>query len=289
MLPKIGYNGPEVSWADLDEAREQMPTMEIPAFNRTAAAVRRAVHPLLLETMVANRKKHGLDLKIENEGEHALPDDGRPILFVANHTNGYDMPYTAEVIRNHFYVLPAVDGHTNFTRFLFNLNGVTHWVERGNSERAKVSRAIGGLATIEALRHGVDCLVYPEGTWNQHYRPELLGFWPGAIIMAHYGNAHILPLVSEYTNDTCYFNKGEPFEITDFSGPVSAKKELRDIMLKTKKRMRAEYGVDEKEWYSLRTQWLKDCPQIDPNYEKLAVWRDSGIDLPTELFETGGQ
>lgn len=120
--------------------------------------------------MSRDRKLRGLNLYVENEGEFPFPDDGRPVVFVENHTNAYDLPYVAEVICKHFYVLAAVDGHTSLTRILSNINGVSYWVERGDSEAAKVGRAVGLLVTIQMLRHGVHHLMYPEGTWNPFYK-----------------------------------------------------------------------------------------------------------------------
>jgi hypothetical protein len=159
-------------------------------------------------------------------------------------------------------------------------------MERGGSARAKARRAIGLLTAIQTLRHGVNMLVYPEATWNQYYQPELLGYWGGAVLTAHYGGARIVPLVFEYTDKVCYVNRGRTFETDDFSGPNSANKALRDAMLETKKSMRARYGVTEEEWRRLRRRWLSECSAIDPEYEKSAILRAPGIGLPPELFNT---
>jgi hypothetical protein len=46
-----------------------------------------------------------------------------------------------------------------------NANGVPHWVRRGEDEKARTSRTISALATVQTLQHNVNALIYPESTW----------------------------------------------------------------------------------------------------------------------------
>lgn len=203
-----------------------------------------------------------------------LPDDGRPVILAANHTNSEDIPRIAAVLGRHFYVVAATDGMFGaLNKLVCNAYG-TIWLERDTSAAAKASRVRAQDTAIAKLRAGVDVLIFPEAVWNA--RPTwidglpMLPLYRGVIAIARAAGAHVIPVVTEYTPDhVCHVNVGESFAYDRFGDDTTAAADaLRETMGRTKLALRERYGpISEAAFLDMRTAWRKAYPKWDPNRE----------------------
>lgn len=183
--------------------------------NRRGIFVRRCFHPLIrtLLTAVGGCKRNDLRRAALGSG---------PYLFAVNHSNGYDIPTMANVIRHFFFVLASDEPRGEIPGLGLWLNGVI-WTNRASRE----DRAHAKALCIECLRRGRNLLVFPEGTWNlTPARPMLPLSW-GVIEMAQAAGCAIVPVALEYEADTCSVNMGDPYFPTD-PDKAAACEELRD-------------------------------------------------------------
>ena len=191
--------------------------------------LRRGIHPVLLFLMSKQRK---FDLIVEGN----VPEL-EPVIFVANHYDIHDIPVAGEVIKKHSYILVSDEDKPTFDGRVLDVNGVI-WVNRLSKESRRESRE-------QVLRHlhlGHNVLVYPEATWNLSPNLLMLPMNYGVIDMALSANVPIVPLVTHYSNNTCYAKIGDLFYPT--TDKALSILQLRDIMATYKYELMERYSQD---------------------------------------------
>jgi 1-acyl-sn-glycerol-3-phosphate acyltransferase len=134
-------------------------------------------------------------IQVEVSGREHLPA-GRSCIFMANHVSNLDppvlMPYlpgrSSVLLKKSLTVLPLLRTAMKMAKFVP--------VERGqNVEAAKASIAAAG----DALRSGLNILVFPEGTRARDGR--LQAFKKGPFFLAEETKAAIVPIAISGTQD----------------------------------------------------------------------------------------
>lgn len=85
-------------------------------------------------------------------------------------------------------------------------------------------------AVTDRLKEGKALLIFPEGTVNET-KEEMLQFKTGALLMAHLGNAPIVPVYlqrrEKFIHRT-YAVIGEPINVRELCGPVPSMDKLQE-------------------------------------------------------------
>lgn len=210
-----------------------------------------------------------------DESSSPLPNDSRPIIFAANHTNGEDIPRVAIALDRHFYVVIASDPPLDrFSKLVCNTYG-SIWLDRRNNELAKATRIAAQRLAVDKLRAGLDVVIFPEAVWNTRLTwidgKPMLPFYRGVVSIAQSADAHIVPIILEYTADkTCHVNIGPSFDYEPFGDDsITATNALREVMASTKLALRERLTpISEEEFVSMRTKWrATSLIDWDPNSE----------------------
>ena len=168
--------------------------------------IRKIIHPLLLTAVSIKYrrihiKKYGFDIS----------NIGQPVIFVANHSNGYDFPTISRVIKKHFFILADHTMKNDFVVNILNqLNGCVY-VDRND----KASRNISRQSLIDLLKHRNNILLFPEGTWNLRPAELLLPLNWGVIGISNELKIPIIPLGVIYSQNNAYVEIGNPYYPTD--------------------------------------------------------------------------
>ena len=123
------------------------------------AALRRAIHPLLL---LAMQVYHAVqNIKIITIGH--VPKIKQPIIFAVSHIGMYDVEVVLQAIRRHTYLLSGDEEamYRTFDGGFFAANGVI-WVDPEDRD----DRMVAYETTVKYLRNGLNIFWCPEGTWN---------------------------------------------------------------------------------------------------------------------------
>ena len=114
--------------------------------------MRKLIHLLLLGLM-KQQKRHVL---------HILNPHPQVIgnaIYAVNHSFRYDIPYAAEAIKRHSYVLIGKQRLNIFDRIAFFLNGVVY-VDRKSTPNKKTAKN----KMKRLVLHGKNLIMFPEGT-----------------------------------------------------------------------------------------------------------------------------
>jgi lauroyl/myristoyl acyltransferase len=202
-----------------------------------------------------------------------LPTDGRPIVFAANHTNAHDFACIAMGVNRYYYSMGTDAGLSPRQRATLSAYGVI-WMDREDNEAAKASRAQATKAAISKLRSGINLLIFPEGVWTPRLTwidgKALLPFHRGAIFIARFAAAQVVPVVTEYLPDkTCYVNLGAPFDYTRFGNDAGAATDaLREVMSQTKQSMRSRLNpTTDEAFVAMRDEWRTANAAFDAGQE----------------------
>ena len=230
--------------------------------------LRRVASPALRGLFGLLAKTTGASFSIEQTSA-PLPADGRPIIFAANHTNSEDIPRIVSALGRHTYVV--VSSHPDpgtVNRAALNAYG-TIWLRRGDKPGAKVSREAAQASAVAKLRSGIDVLIFPEAVWMPRYSwidgLPMLPFYQGTVNIARSAQAHLVPVVTEYTADhVCHVTFCESFDYDRFGDDsIAATAELRASMAAVKQAMREVWGPsDEAAFMALRADWRKALPAL---------------------------
>lgn len=227
------------------------------------------VHPLLRETMYLDRK---YKIKMMN-----LPPVKKeyPVIYVVNHSNMHDVPTAMKIIKDHFFLLAGDEVKGTIPGLLFSLNGVC-WVDR--SDPIDMERAKDEM--IKYVMHGHSVLEFPDTTWN--ISPNLLMYpfpW-GVIEIAQKTCAPIVPIVTEYIEDTCYVTVGEEKYYTPYDNKEEAIRELRDTMATARWNTWEQFPVlsrnevEPKNLGDYIDQNLKEYKRLDVEKEQSYIFKD---------------
>lgn len=159
----------------------------------------------------------------------------KPILYCVSHIGKFDYQIVYEAIND--YAVPLAGDPETLVR---TFDGA--FLERNQiiyvDVNDELDRYISELSMIDVLEHKVNGLIYPEGFWNVTSNELMMDLYPGAIRMAIYGDAVIVPCCIEKYDKYFFVNIGENFILdnnrTDKEYIEDKKYELRDIMSKLK-------------------------------------------------------
>ncbi|MCM1561862.1 MAG: hypothetical protein NC123_20385 [Butyrivibrio sp.] len=99
--------------------------------------MRKWIHPLILR-ILQTQKKH--ELHILNQHPQIMGN----AIYAINHSCRYDMPYAAEVIKRHTYVLVGKQRLDVIDRIAFFLNGAIYVDRKSKSDKVTKNCAIIG-------------------------------------------------------------------------------------------------------------------------------------------------
>lgn len=171
------------------------------AIRRFKTKIKEFLHPFLLLGV-----RLCLRCKVCIIGEHSIPADNN-VIFAVNHSNSFDFPVSARVVKRHFIILAdATLQEDPAVNLLNRLNGCVY-VDRKDRE----SRAVSKRKILDYLSDGKNILLFPEGTWNLHPCRLMLPLNWGIIDLSKTANVPIVPIVMEYHERTAYVKIGEGY------------------------------------------------------------------------------
>lgn len=291
-------------------------------FNKLGAKLRKKFHYNYLKII---NKVDPMEVEVVNpemldflKKEYFL--QGKPVNFIANHTNSHDIPLAAKGIEEHFYVVIAKEGLTLVQKIGFFLSGPL-FIKRDDKESRKNTQK----KIILAHKNGYSTLTYSEASWNNKENKFMNKLFNGLVNASKEDGTDIIPLTFEYLNDKCYMKIGKPFIADKFEDSRKQSDELRDIM----STMRFEYLEENTNFYPEQTivkeigyladhwdelpeskmkellklhdelknlksslakefndtiqKYWSECPGLDRKFEASCLYRDG--DSPEEAFE----
>ena len=227
--------------------------------NRFTITVHRILYPLLV-TIFRSMRKH--EFVFLNE----IPVIEGNAIFVVNHSNKYDIPYTCEVISRQSYVLIGKQPLEAIDRLAFHLNG-TVWVDR--KDRQDKKRATSDM--IKLLNKGANLVMFPEGTWNLTPSKPMIPLYWGVIDIARSTNKPTIPIILEYTDKKCYVAFGDPMYISQDYDKSEKTRDLADAFATLKWRIWEKYPdtgcITAEEWDAEAKNRVAEYPKLDYEYE----------------------
>lgn len=230
------------------------------------AMLKKCIHPLLLRCVSIKYRR-----KITIVGSENIPSEKQPVIFAVNHTNGYDFPTTARIIKKHFYVLADYTmQNDSLVNILNRLNGCIYVDRKSKSDRKKAKQTI-----IQQLISGDSVLMFPEGTWNLHPSRLLLPLNWGIIDISKQAEVPIVPIILLYSDEQIYAKVGAPYKpIFDKNVEI---KELETVMatllwdLMIKVRITARESLPEDPTDSYIQAQLSTYKKFDLAYETSVI------------------
>ena len=228
------------------------------------------LHPFMM--MLTKTK---ITYRVDTENTY-VPIDGKPIIFVANHSAFQDVPLSLRATKRRSYILCGKQSLLFLDWFFFVTTG-TMWVDRKSKEdTAAIKDAI-----IEYLAKGQSVLWYPEGTWNLTANKLMLPIKWGVIDIAQKADAQIIPMVLDYdrTAHVCKVKFGAPLAGDALANKSEAIRNLRDTMATLRWDFisnqpvlnRAE--IDPDELKAEIEQVLAEYPKLDWEYEQSCIYQ----------------
>lgn len=228
------------------------------------------LHPFMM--MLTKTK---ITYRVDTENTYA-PIDGKPIIFVANHSAFQDVPLSLRATKRRSYILLGKQSLLFLDWFFFVTTG-TMWVDR----KIKEDMAAAKDAMLEYLAKGQSVLWYPEGTWNLTANQLMLPMKWGIIDVAQKANAQIIPMVLDYdrTAHICKVKFGAPMADDALENKSEAIRNLRDTMATLRWDLmsdhpmlhRAEIIPEELERETY--QVLAEYPKLDWEYEQTCIYQ----------------
>ena len=234
---------------------------------------RKLIHPILFKLadtkigykVIKNNEYSGKTIEFSKE---------RPIIFVCNHSNSYDIPIALQAIKEHTVLFAGKQPLEKMDELFFNLNG-TIYVDRKDKEDMALSKE----AMIETLNKKRNILVFPEGTWNLTDANLMHEMKWGIIDVAKEANALIVPLVLnyDYDNRTCKYRFGKPIDVKYVSN-ITSINDVRDSMASIRWDFFEENGIVKREDINVEEERAKmmhsldEYPKLDYEYEKSIIF-----------------
>ncbi|MCL2317385.1 MAG: 1-acyl-sn-glycerol-3-phosphate acyltransferase [Actinomycetia bacterium] len=232
--------------------------------------MRRAMYPRVRALCESDLRMRQGRLVVDHTSAR-LPRDGRAMVFAANHTNIQDIPRLALALNRPFYTIVAGNATYGLVNWLASWAFGTLWLVGGNDSAADANHAKVLRNAIGKLRRGNNVLIFPEAVWNPCYTwsdgKPMLPLHKGLVGMAREGDAHIIPVVTEYDmHNTCYVHICEPFDAGGYPDDVAAITALRDVMSEAKSALRTTYRTapSKEVFLAMRTRWRSEYPYLAP-------------------------
>lgn len=227
--------------------------------------MRKLIHPLLLGLM-KQQKKH--KLHILNSHPQVIGN----AIYAVNHSCRYDIPYAAEAIKRHSYVLIGKQRLNILDRIAFFLNGVV-FVDR----KSRSDKMIAKNKMKELVLRGENLVTFPEGTWNLTPSKPMLPLYWGIIDIARETKRPIIPLVLEYEKEICFIKWGEPIYVAQTDTKQKRIEQLSDEMASIRwdiwemypSMSRGEF--DGTEWEEEKCRRISEYPKLDYEYERSVI------------------
>lgn len=237
------------------------------------------IHPLLLGVV-----KLIMGNIVVLNGEN-LPGKDDTCIYCFNHSNGYDFPTAASVVKNHFYILADCTMKKDLKVDLVNrLNGVVYVDRKDKDNRVESKNRL-----IQLLLNDINVFMFPEGTWNLSPNLLMLPLNWGIIDIAKISGKPIVPSIIEYREGKTYVNVGKPMTIDLSDDKVEKIKDLRDTMATLRWEIMEMFPVTKREDISddyyeefIRRE-LSTYKKLDFDYESSVILKTS--DSPDEVFE----
>lgn len=199
-----------------------------------------------------------------------MPEFTSNAIFAVNHSCKNDIPYACEAIGQQCYVLVGKQPLNLIDRLFFNING-TIWVDR----KDKRSRKDSANAMVDLLNKGANILIFPEGTWNLTPSKPMLPLYWGIIDVAKQARKPIIPVVLEYSGDTCFVSFGECICVDKGDDKSSKINELTDSLATLKWLLWEKVPnigyASEYEWLSEMRKRITEYPKLDIKYEMSVI------------------
>lgn len=250
--------------------------------------IREIIHPFVLKQMEKKYIKKYKPIIIGNSIDEIINMvEGKPILFLANHSNSYDIPIALNAIKEHCYVMYAKQPTEIIDKIGLWLNGV-NLVDRKDKNSKKEAKE----REIELLKNNKHNLKFPEATWNREKKGNKLMLemaWSFVEESRNTGCA-IVTFIMDYKEDECRIKFNKPFivsaEMTNQEGydkvmedMCTARIELweRDPIIERK-------NVNIEELASYIDEWPKEYPKLDLEYEESVIRKNEHLTVD-EVWE----
>ena len=196
---------------------------------------------------------------------------GKPITFVANHSNVHDVPVLVRIIKKHVYLLAGSEHRGVINGIAFSANGVV-WVKRDD----KMSRYTSKQKLLFLLKRKKNILMFPEGTWNLSKNLPMLQIHRKIIELAQVTHTPIVPITLEYTcKKSVFYSIGKAIYFNETDDKLQSIQFLRDTMAT----MRWEFGsnnceikkkdISNKEYSAYTQERLNEYPKLNVEFEKI--------------------
>lgn len=207
-----------------------------------------------------------------------------PVIFAVNHTNSHDIPLACKVIKERASVLAGDEIRYDINGLLLTLNDVT-WVTRHDAK----SRWQSKYDICLKLFNGLSNIMFVEGTWNMTENKPMLPFNWGIIEIAQITECPIVPIVLEYTENSCIIKVGNPIKISIYDDKKKAIDNLRDTMstmrwyIWEQKTLNDPQITKEHFYRHYVDKHLAEYPKLDVAYEESIIFKIE--DTPDKVFE----
>lgn len=211
-----------------------------------------------------------------------------PVIFVLNHSSMHDVPVAIEYLKRQFTLLAGKENLDLLAKILFRLNGV-EFVDR-KDKKSKHS------AKERLIRHsfrGHNVLMFIEGTWNLTATKVMLPPHWGVVDIAKTTKKPVVPIVLEYTMDTCYVKMGKPIYISDMVSKEDGIFEIASALGNLRWDVWEHIGIQKREdvteedFQAYVDMRLKEYPKFNRKFEK-SIIRNNGeelVETPKEINE----
>lgn len=225
-------------------------------------------------------------VNVIQENERPQTSDGRGFIITPFHQNAFDVPVIAKVVPERFIPLAGMDsmrGFGNLPNRIFNYANEVVPIERGRSEKSRLSCEIGKRLMVQLAKDGMMMVHFLSGTWE----PELglpSGYYKSGADEAHESDKTLLTLGMDYVLKDekkgewdVYTRWGTPFDVREHSDPIAAISQHHQNDLQMQIDMWNEHHTTDfhseaaqQEYKYNRGLWIRDFP-LDPKREAEAT------------------
>lgn len=182
-------------------------------------------------------------------------DTGRTRIYAATHVGQNDVVSGWEAFGEQAYVIMGDpgDAYRSIEGFLIYLAGViymdTGWYTDDNgivqyNPDCKVDRRICFHNCIEYLKQGANIYIFPEGAWNITANKLVQKLYMGAVNMACYGNADIIPVAIDRVDKKNYtLSMGKNIIVDNKMDKSKINDYLRDVLCTLKWELIERKGI----------------------------------------------
>ena len=188
--------------------------------SKCSSRIQKIMHPFMWVAIYLVRKDKMIVLHRDNLLEK------QQVIYIANHSNGYDFPTLGEVIKKHFYILADFTMKKDPLVNLANVLNGCIYVDRLNKNSKKQAKT----KLLQLLREGQSVLLFPEGTWNLHPSKMLLPLNWGVVDLSIETGLPIIPIGVCYDDGKRVCSVGSPIRYNEKHDKKEAILEIEEIM-----------------------------------------------------------